>query len=436
MLPVDEITTAANKILRIPYERALDFANKEKITEILYPLFVHNIGALLYHPSNQSRTTQVMVAAERRKQEQASMRNGQAPPGGLPSIQHHSPMGLAGPQPPLPSFQGSIGRPPLERAASFPTPPTSASSSMASMGVSESFSYPSLPQSAPPMSIDTSLSNARSMPNTPATTPPGNSIQSMQQPYSQTPVSQPYDSSRQVYSAPAPHQPSCQHSTNGSYPHPASSAYVKNEMGPPASRPTPSEQADKQPNGLGPQPSESAPHASNEEEGEHDSQDAEYTHGRPPYNYSTPAVGSISSEHNLAPELANSPSHQAGSGRATPRTTTTGQGYYPQSGGGYASPPSVQQSSSNFYSVISDDRPISGSTASAPYPPHGDMQNGYSSHSLALNGGSGAKRGRDDEDDGGMDVKRRKTLPLSEAIPSQYPPSAAAPPVGGALRRR
>ncbi|KAG4442527.1 hypothetical protein IFR05_002027 [Cadophora sp. M221] len=37
----------------IPFERALEFANKEKITEILYPLFVHNIGALLYHPINR-----------------------------------------------------------------------------------------------------------------------------------------------------------------------------------------------------------------------------------------------------------------------------------------------------------------------------------------------------------------------------------------------
>lgn len=38
----------------IPFEKALEFANKEKITEMLYPLFVHNIGALLYHPSNQT----------------------------------------------------------------------------------------------------------------------------------------------------------------------------------------------------------------------------------------------------------------------------------------------------------------------------------------------------------------------------------------------
>ncbi|KAH8589316.1 transcription regulator HTH, apses-type DNA-binding domain-containing protein, partial [Bisporella sp. PMI_857] len=32
----------------IPYERALALANQEKITEQLYPLFVHNIGNLLY----------------------------------------------------------------------------------------------------------------------------------------------------------------------------------------------------------------------------------------------------------------------------------------------------------------------------------------------------------------------------------------------------
>lgn len=37
----------------IPFERALEIANKEKITQRLYPLFVYDIGALLYQPSNQ-----------------------------------------------------------------------------------------------------------------------------------------------------------------------------------------------------------------------------------------------------------------------------------------------------------------------------------------------------------------------------------------------
>jgi len=40
----------------IPFDKALEFANKEKITELLYPLFVHNIGALLYHPVNHGHS--------------------------------------------------------------------------------------------------------------------------------------------------------------------------------------------------------------------------------------------------------------------------------------------------------------------------------------------------------------------------------------------
>ncbi|KAK9461258.1 transcription regulator HTH, apses-type DNA-binding domain-containing protein, partial [Lipomyces oligophaga] len=53
----------------IPYDRALDFANKEKIVDLLYPLFVADIKAFLYHPANFARTTQVMAAAERRRLE-------------------------------------------------------------------------------------------------------------------------------------------------------------------------------------------------------------------------------------------------------------------------------------------------------------------------------------------------------------------------------
>ncbi|KAJ4265647.1 hypothetical protein NW762_004941 [Fusarium torreyae] len=110
----------------IPYDRALDFANKEKITELLYPLFVHNIGALLYHPTNSSRTTQVMAAAERRKHEGNGMRTPAPNTGGLPSMQssigQHHPMmpGLqngytpqpltSGPQTPISNGNGMLKR--------------------------------------------------------------------------------------------------------------------------------------------------------------------------------------------------------------------------------------------------------------------------------------------------------------------------------------
>ena len=71
----------------IPYERALDFANKERITDLLYPLFVHNIGAILYHPTNQSQITRVMAAADLRKQQQNPQWNAEPATTGLLSLQ-------------------------------------------------------------------------------------------------------------------------------------------------------------------------------------------------------------------------------------------------------------------------------------------------------------------------------------------------------------
>lgn len=53
--PLSSESQSLTARLRIPYERALALANQEKITEKLYPLFVHNIGALLFHPSNSAR---------------------------------------------------------------------------------------------------------------------------------------------------------------------------------------------------------------------------------------------------------------------------------------------------------------------------------------------------------------------------------------------
>jgi protein SOK2 len=124
--------TSGADICRIPFERALDFANKEKITEQLYPLFVHDIGALLYHPSNQQRPGNALAAVDRRRDTRylAGPQTTQAP-----SLHHHhtmsTPIGAHASQ-----AQQSIaphpgaGRPGLDRAHTFPTPPTSASSIM------------------------------------------------------------------------------------------------------------------------------------------------------------------------------------------------------------------------------------------------------------------------------------------------------------------
>ncbi|KAJ0109920.1 hypothetical protein J7T55_014721 [Diaporthe amygdali] len=125
----------------IPFERALHYANAEKITELLYPLFVHNIGALLYHPVNQNRTTQVMQAAGRRQRDNVEHPKA-VPLRSLPHPHDHPADGLPSQQPP--SF---ISRPLLDRAHTFPTPPASSSTIISS--ISEDYSYrPHILQSA------------------------------------------------------------------------------------------------------------------------------------------------------------------------------------------------------------------------------------------------------------------------------------------------
>ncbi|KAF3761121.1 apses-domain-containing protein [Cryphonectria parasitica EP155] len=442
----------------IPFERALDFANKEKITELLYPLFVHNIGALLYHPTNQTRTSQVMQAAERRKAEQTQMRNGQPP---LPSLQqhhHHHSMGLPGPQPPLPSH-----RPSLDRAHTFPTPPTSASSVMGNMGA-DNYQWPQQQgmngaQGTNPMSIDTSISNTRSMPATPATTPPGSSIQSMS---AYPPASQPYDASRQQQQQPPPPQQQQQqynppplqspYQTANTSPQDRSmysqqGAYVKTEMGPPSSRPSisgaPGEQEQKAPSAYHGQGNEHVAQGGGaaEDEGEHE-HETEYTHDRTTYdnsnnqyNYSAPQLPSLQqSEHpHLSPEMAGAAGHQGASGRSTPRSAAPPQAYYPQSG--YNTPPRGA-AQSGMYNVVSNDRASTNGTnggdvyASQP-DMNNTMHNGYAPAPLS----AGLKRGRDDEDERplsggpGMDIKRRKTLALDPNPAQVYqPPSATTAP--------
>lgn len=53
----------------IPYERAVTFAYKEKIIDLLYPLFIADIKLLLYHSTNYARTALIMSAAIRKRKE-------------------------------------------------------------------------------------------------------------------------------------------------------------------------------------------------------------------------------------------------------------------------------------------------------------------------------------------------------------------------------
>jgi protein SOK2 len=131
---------------RIPFDRALDFANKEKITEMLYPLFVHNIGALLYHPTNQGRPGNAAMTARRPDSSPEYLRTpttGTQPP----TLTHHHSMGNPGAsvqQPPHSiAPHPAAGRPGIERAHTFPTPPTSASGVMAMGNSGSSYDYTS-----------------------------------------------------------------------------------------------------------------------------------------------------------------------------------------------------------------------------------------------------------------------------------------------------
>ncbi|KAI4736104.1 hypothetical protein E4T50_13392 [Aureobasidium sp. EXF-12298] len=366
----------------IPFDRALEFANKEKITEKLYPLFVHNIGALLYHPSNSASRTiggaTSLVAGERRRPEEY-MRGPVSQPPTMPHA--HS---MAMPQPPHAlAPHSNAGRPNLDRAHTFPTPPTSASSMM---GVGSEASYqwsgqpPSTMQqqqpSQQPLAIDTNMNN-RSVPTTPATTPPGSAMHSMP-PYQ---TSQAYDNGRPLYSA------SSQSSQYGPrYGQLQPSPYIKNEMAPPARAGAEAEHAvDQKPqDGYA---NHSGAH--DDAQGEHE---GEYTR--------LWTLRWKPDQTHMSSDMTGSPHHKA-SGGATPRTTNN---YH----AGYTTPQRSQHIQSNLFSVMSDNR-----------APNGSEMYGQANHAYGSQGYQGVngmqKRMRDDDvDDRYNDdldgLKRRKTV--------------------------
>lgn len=338
-----------------------------------------------------------------------------------PALHHHhsmsTPVGPAMSQAPH-AIQPhpASGRPGLDRAHTFPTPPTSASSimGMGNQGSSYEWSGANV-QNVPgsqPLSIDTGLSNTRSVPTTPASTPPGSVQQGMSYQTAQS-----YDSSRPMYSAP-PSQPT-QYSAQSQQ----MMGYPKTEMAPPARA---ADQGDVKPaEGIMPQSDEQVSHAAPGDEGENDHEythtTAQYNGNRAPYAYnSNAAPGPIPGEHpHLSPEMTGSP-HQNGSGRATPRTTTTGQTAW---NGGYPTPQRQTGPSSNLYSVMSDTRATNGNPPPESYPPSGAVPQ-YPSQGYATANGVSAtgKRGREDEDQDpygrpgsvqGDDIdglKRRKTM--------------------------
>jgi hypothetical protein len=132
----------------IPYERALELANRENIVGLLYPLFVYNIRGLLYHPSNQSRINAVVAASEQRRLEGQHVRT--APGTQPPDLTHHHTM------------SSPIGAHIM--AHHYPTPSTSAASTI-TLGSQRSFygrDGASNLWGSSSLSVDSGLRSARS----------------------------------------------------------------------------------------------------------------------------------------------------------------------------------------------------------------------------------------------------------------------------------
>ncbi|EME42179.1 hypothetical protein DOTSEDRAFT_45737 [Dothistroma septosporum NZE10] len=394
----------------IPFDRALDFANKEKITELLYPLFVHNIGALLYHPTNQARQSigNATMAARRPESSQEYMRTPQGTQ--APALTHHHSMSnpINASMPPQPHSiapHPASGRPQLDRAHTFPTPPASASSMpMTNGNMPNSYEYGS---AGAVNSASTPPSNSQGMPQ----------YQTSQPPYTQS-YSTPGSYSQPQYTH---QQPGVQRFGNIH----SSPDGVKTEMGPPARAGAENDHPDHKVGGYGGQQD-----AEGEHEGEYTHTSASYGARRLSYNYKpNPAPGPLHQDSShVSPEMTHSP-HQNGSGRATPRTTNPYTGYNntPQR--------QNQLPSSNLNYVMSSDAragaPNGQEYAQQAYQPAPQYP--------AMNG---IKRGREDDDQ--VDPYGRPSSALGEHKRQRTDPGAmSARPIsqphsikaGGAVRR-
>lgn len=382
----------------------------------------------------------MMAAAERRKQDSLAMQQNQQMarrnpaehiPSSHPPLHHHHAMQnpLHASLPPHPNLaphpQQNL-RPGLERPMSFPTPPSSASSVMGGVNPDGS-SFWGGNMAPNSLAIDTVM-NSRSMPTTPATTPPGGALQQLQQQYP-PPNPSIYNSNQPGMSQGSIAQQNMQ---RFGQPLPQPTQYMSqsrdtSNMGPPPtsrgppttlSRPSsrqnnaeevhPKEEGAEEQNGL----VEGAEHEDHdqdqgEEEAEHEADhEEEYTHDT---NYSNshrsgnyyPPLTADHTPH-LSPEMTGSPSHgqapstparsygggnvnvprtlDGGSG-ATPRTTTTPQQQWVQSG--YSTPPRTnapnggpirqQPPQRNLYQLVSGDAAAEHNGANG----NGAPDNGY-----------------------------------------------------------
>ncbi|TQB71648.1 hypothetical protein MPDQ_007363 [Monascus purpureus] len=408
----------------IPYERALEFANKEKITDLLYPLFVHNIGTLLYHPTNRPQAEMIVQESQQRRLENPHAR---APQDSQPPALHHHHSMQA--QVPSHLAQTPHSRPGMERAHTFPTPPTSTSSLMSITGQGSPYEWGSQSmnsgiQNPQSLSMDGALTNARSLPATPATSPPGSNLQAMPayQGQSSYETSKPYYSAAPAsHSQYAPQQPLAQ---SGMAPYSQSlsgGAYMKNEMGANPGRTsggqpdaeTADAKSDRYPQTNGHVATGSGEPVS-EQEQEY-MQDPAYQAHRGSYTYGTnPSVGTLAGETaQIASDIAGSPPQQSTSARMSAHANGGAHAQWPSD---YATPP--RTATSSLYNAVSDTRGTASNGSSADT--YSVTSNSTPTYSTGINSSLGTKRMREDNDvdrsvrpaSRGTDFehKRRKTI--------------------------
>lgn len=323
-----------------------------------------------------------MAAADRRRLDGSKPGGMVGPPGPQPpNLTHHHTMNstVGGQQSGSLASHAGVGRPVLDRAHTFPTPPTSASGTVAS-GIGSQWNYDSAGGGINGSQVQQFEHHPHSTPATPATTPPGSNLPSMQ-PYQNH--QQSYETSRPMYSAATSQQsmyasqlPNQTMGRNGSL---QSSGYAKQEMGPPIGSSSKSESD----HGEQKLASYIPTHEQNngDEEAEHE-QDAEYAHeNKYPYDTQRAQYGSIGMGAN---------GYQNGSGHVTPQSSTASQSLW---AAGHPTPPRAPPSS-NLYNPTSDTR---GALPNGNVAADGHVPGAYAP--TAMNGATPSnKRLRDDDD--------------------------------------
>ena len=335
-----------------------------------------------------------MAAQQQDRRRVDKIQGGVPPTSQPPSLTHHHSMNssVSNQQSASVAPNTQSGRPGIDRAHTFPTPPTSASGTMTSIGSGQgSYDW----TNGGNMSAGQTMgleNHSQSTPATPATTPPGSALPSLQ----------PYQSQGQMYTG--------QTSSHGQYPSQqqsiarngsiSSGMYSKQEMGPPlrvnASRPE-SEHGDVKLDPYGQaSASENAQSAGGDVEGDAD-QDSEYQHSNAQaYGSHRGSFDAYNAASSLAQysadnsHLSSDAAVNGGSGRATPRTSQ-------QWAAGYQTPPRAPPSS-NLYNPTSDARGTltNGNTGADSY-----VTGAYAPTQL-----NGVKRMR--EDDVEENIKRPK----------------------------